>query len=159
MDEKDKVRDIHNHFETGSNCQVFNGTIHNAIFAMPGAQVTQMAAKAEEQTKSESEMMDADLLEKAVKAVKKYIWGNAAYAVLFCVCRDEYGWQDNVSLFERQLILMDISIPSGTLNAAISRNPYMRQPVSKWKALGVMERVMVLVDNFRECIAQLTAKA
>ena len=99
-----------------------------------------------------------DLLGRAVGGVKEYIWGHAAYAVLFCVCRDEYGWQDNASYFERQLSLLGINIPPGTLNAAISRNPYMRQPVGKWKALGVMERVMVLVERFRECVTQLTAK-
>ena len=102
--------------------------------------------------------LTADLLGKAVGGVKEYIWGHAAYAVLFCVCRDEYGWQDNASYFERQLSLLEINIPAGTLNAAISRNPYMRQPVGKWKALGVMERVMVLVERFRECVTQLTAK-
>ena len=103
--------------------------------------------------------LTADLLDKALKGVREYIWGHAAYAVLFCVCRDEYGWQDNASYFERQLSLLGINIPAGTLNAAISRNPYMRQPVSKWKALGVMERVMVLVERFRECVTRLTAKA
>ena len=103
--------------------------------------------------------LTADLLGKAVGGVKEYIWGNAAYAVLFCVCRDEYGWQDNASYFERQLSLLGINIPAGTLNAAISRNPYMRQPVGKWKALGVMERVMVLVERFREQVALLRAKA
>ena len=102
--------------------------------------------------------LTADLLGKAVGGVKEYIWGHAAYAVLFCVCRDEYGWQDNASYFERQLSLLGINIPAGTLNAAISRNSYMRQPVGKWKALGVMERVMVLVERFRECVTQLTAK-
>ena len=103
--------------------------------------------------------LTADLLGKAVGGVKEYIWGHAAYAVLFCVCRDEYGWQDNASYFERQLQLLEINIPPGTLNAAISRNPYMRQPLGKWKALGVMERVMVLVERFRECVTQLKAKA
>ncbi len=44
---------IHNHFAEGSNCQVFNAPISNAIFAMPGSHVTQVAAKADEQTKSE----------------------------------------------------------------------------------------------------------
>lgn len=106
-----------------------------------------------------SATLTEDLLGKAVSGVKEYIWGHAAYAVLFCVCRDEYGWQDNASYFERQLSLLGINIPAGTLNAAISRNPYMRQPLGKWKALGVMERVMVLVERFRECVTQLTAKA
>ena len=44
---------IHNHFAEGSNCQVFNAPISNAVFAMPGSHVTQVAAKADEQTKSE----------------------------------------------------------------------------------------------------------
>ena len=49
MEDKDNIRDIHNHFEAGSNCQVFNGTINNAVFAMPGSHVTQVAGN-EEQT-------------------------------------------------------------------------------------------------------------
>lgn len=33
-----------NHYEAGSNCQVFNGDITNCVFAMPGSNVTQQAA-------------------------------------------------------------------------------------------------------------------
>ena len=127
----------------------------NVYLSVDKAEVRMGQAVAEEAPAT----LTADLLGKAVGGVKEYIWGHAAYAVLFCVCRDEYGWQDNASYFERQLSLLGINIPAGTLNAAISRNPYMRQPVGKWKALGVMERVMVLVERFRECVTQLTAKA
>ena len=127
----------------------------NVYLSVDKAEVKMGQAVAEK----EPAKLTEDLLGKAVGGVKEYIWGHAAYAVLFCVCRDEYGWQDNASYFERQLSLLGINIPAGTLNAAISRNPYMRQPVSKWKALGVMERVMVLVERFRECVTQLTAKA
>ena len=127
----------------------------NVYLSVDKAEVKMGQAVAEK----EPAKLTEDLLGKAVGGVKEYIWGHAAYAVLFCVCRDEYGWQDNASYFERQLQLLEINIPAGTLNAAISRNPYMRQPVGKWKALGVMERVMVLVERFRECVTQLTAKA
>ena len=127
----------------------------NVYLSVDKAEVKMGQAVAEE----EPAKLTEDLLGKAVGGVKEYIWGHAAYAVLFCVCRDEYGWQDNASYFERQLQLLGINIPAGTLNAAISRNPYMRQPLGKWKALGVMERVMVLVERFRECVTQLTAKA
>lgn len=127
----------------------------NVYLSVDKAEVKMGQAAAEEAPAK----LTADLLGKAVGGVKEYIWGHAAYAVLFCVCRDEYGWQDNASYFERQLQLLEINIPAGTLNAAISRNPYMRQPLGKWKALGVMERVMVLVERFRECVTQLTAKA
>ena len=115
----------------------------NVYLSVDKAEVRMGQAAAEEAPATLTE----DLLGRAVGGVKEYIWGNAAYAVLFCVCRDE-----------RQLSLLGINIPAGTLNAAISRNPYMRQPVGKWKALGVMERVMVLVERFRECVTQLTAK-
>lgn len=127
----------------------------NVYLSVDKAEVKMGQAVAEK----EPAKLTEDLLGKAVGGVKEYIWGHAAYAVLFCVCRDEYGWQDNASYFERQLSLLEINIPPGTLNAAISRNPYMRQPLGKWKALGVMERVMVLVERFRECVTQLTAKA
>ena len=127
----------------------------NVYLSVDKAEVKMGQTAAEEA----SAKLTEDLLGKAVGGVKEYIWGHAAYAVLFCVCRDEYGWQDNASYFERQLQLLGINIPAGTLNAAISRNPYMRQPLGKWKALGVMERVMVLVERFRECVTQLTAKA
>ena len=127
----------------------------NVYLSVDKAEVKMGQAVAEK----EPAKLTEDLLGKAVGGVKEYIWGHAAYAVLFCVCRDEYGWQDNASYFERQLSLLEINIPAGTLNAAISRNPYMRQPLGKWKALGVMDRVMVLVERFRECVTQLTAKA
>lgn len=39
--EEDKENKIINHFESGSNCQVFNGNISGCVFAMPGSQVTQ----------------------------------------------------------------------------------------------------------------------
>ena len=124
----------------------------NVYLSVDKAEVKMGQAVAEK----EPAKLTEDLLGKAVGGVKEYIWGHAAYAVLFCVCRDEYGWQDNASYFERQLSLLGINIPAGTLNAAISRNPYMRQPLGKWKALGVMERVMVLVERFRECVVLLS---
>lgn len=43
-EKKQDVREVHNHFEANSNCQVFNGPISGAIFAMPGSQVTQQTA-------------------------------------------------------------------------------------------------------------------
>ena len=45
MEEQQRdVREVHNHFAEGSNCQVFNGNISGCVFAMPGSTVTQQAA-------------------------------------------------------------------------------------------------------------------
>ena len=43
MEEKNR-NEIHNHYESGANCQVFNGDVTNCVFAMPGSTVTQQAA-------------------------------------------------------------------------------------------------------------------
>ena len=44
MMEEEKMKHIENHFEAGSNCQVFNGPNSGCVFAMPGASVTLHAA-------------------------------------------------------------------------------------------------------------------
>ena len=153
-----KPPEIHNHFESGSNCQVFNGPVSGCVFPMPGSNVTQMAGKTEERGKEESLTLTTELLGEAMAKVMAYVWGNAAYAVVFCVCRDVYGWQDNASYFERQLAEIGKEIPAGTINAALSRNPYMRLSVDKWKGYGVMERVLILKDKFCEQADALMAK-
>ena len=49
--------------------------------------------------------IDSSMVSQALAKCGDYIWGNSAYAVPFCVCRDVYGWEDNASLFERKLEL------------------------------------------------------
>ena len=39
--EENHEKGVVNHYEAGSNCQVFNGDITGCVFAMPGATVTQ----------------------------------------------------------------------------------------------------------------------
>lgn len=41
--EENSKKCVVNHFEPGSNCQVFNGNITGCTFAMPGSSVTQQA--------------------------------------------------------------------------------------------------------------------
>lgn len=44
MKDEREVCEVHNHYEAGSNCQVFNGPVSGAIFAMPGSTVNQYGA-------------------------------------------------------------------------------------------------------------------
>ena len=92
--------------------------------------------------------VSAGTVTRALRECKAYVWGNAAYAVVFCICRERYGWQDNASLFERTLEQQGVSLPEGTLNNALSRNSYLRLPMDKWEASGAMERVVRLRDEF-----------
>lgn len=45
MDEERFNGGVVNHFEKGSNCQVFNGPVSGCVFAMPGSTVTQQAGQ------------------------------------------------------------------------------------------------------------------
>lgn len=87
---------------------------------------------------------------RALKECKYFIWGNAAYGVVFCVCRDLYHVDDNASNFERILSGCGITIPEGTINSAMHRNPWMKYHVDKWEEYGVMARVMKLKNAFQE---------
>ena len=44
--EENHEKSVVNHYEAGSNCQVFNGDITGCVFAMPGATVTQQPVSA-----------------------------------------------------------------------------------------------------------------
>lgn len=52
MEEKNQ-KSVVNHFEAGSNCQVFNGSITGCVFAMPGSTVTQQPAAPQTQQSGE----------------------------------------------------------------------------------------------------------
>lgn len=139
----------------------FNGTVtfNGPMFDIhDNEHVTIVNDRQRQEGKEVSPTLTTELLGEAMSNVMAYVWGNAAYAVVFCACRDVYGWQDNASFFERQLAAVGKEIPAGTVNAALSRNPYMRLPVDKWKGCGVMERVLVLKDKFCEQADALLAK-
>lgn len=106
--------------------------------------------------KNEEESISASVVSQALSECGDYAWGSSAYAVAFCVCRDLCGWDDNASLFERLMALEGIEFPQGTINAAISRNPYMRLHVSKWEDNGAKERVLKFRDAFEHNIGILT---
>lgn len=92
---------------------------------------------------------------KALSLCKAYIWGNAAYSVIFCVCRDIYHMENNTSSFERMLNDCGIELPLGTINNAMSRNPWMKYHIDRWEENGVKERVLKLRDEFRTKIGAL----
>ena len=161
--EEDSKKNIVNHYEAGSNCQVFNGNISGCVFAMPGSTVTQNSPGTVPNESNPDDRLRANSLRVPSESIVKqalskcgpYIWGNAAYTVAFCVCRDEYGWQDNASYFERQMEKQGFSLPQGTINATMSRNPYMKLKTDKWDKNGAMERVLKLRDEFRLQMARV----
>lgn len=153
--EENCQKNVVNHFETGSNCQVFNGHISGCTFAMPGSNVTQQAvAMPQCDDEQPSHKTGPKELAAGIKRVQDYMWGNASYAVAFCVCRDKYGVGDNATAFERMLENQGISIPAGTINAALHRNRWMRYHVDRWDSMAVLPRVLKLRDELLVQIAE-----
>ena len=143
--------------QRNENCQVFNGPISGCVFAMPGATVNHTATQqvnARQMPCEGERRFDADALAKVLERCKAFIWGNAAYATVFCVCRDLNLLENNASRFERMLAEGGTKIPDGTINNAMSRNPWMKHPADKWEKYGVKERVLKLRDEFRRQIEE-----
>ena len=82
-----------------------------------------------------------------VERVRDHFWGDSSMAVVFCVCRDRYGYADNMSQFER-----DFQCQEGLLSNTFRNNPYMRLHVDKWKENGAKERVLRLVDAYENAV-------
>lgn len=89
-----------------------------------------------------------EMMVRALEQCKDFVWGNAAYSVAFCVCRDVYNMENNATNFERILTERGIAVPEGTINSAIFRNPWLKYHVDKWKEMGAPERALKLKEEF-----------
>ena len=154
--EENSQKNVVNHFEAGSNCQVFNGNITGCTFAMPGSAVTQQCAPAAvDHTKTNE---TTEVLPEAVAAVQQYMWGASAYAVLFCEYRDHRNYPNNMAQFERDVDTiarqrhLTYVCNAGTLSDAFRHNPYLEKHVDNWPANGVKTRSMHLLRKFQEAL-------
>ena len=93
------------------------------------------------------EEADVDTLVACVQEVRDHFWGDSSMAVIFCVCRDSYGYGDNMSQFER-----DFHCQAGVLSNAFRNNPYMRLNISKWEQNGAKKRVLQLRDAYTNAV-------
>lgn len=107
-----------------------------------------------ETEKQEDIKMDRKMLLRLVNNVQEFLWGQSAYAVLFCLGRDRYGYPDNMSQFERELepltAGLDYECHAGTVQKTLSNNPYMKLPISKWAESGAPKRVLLLTEKINE---------
>lgn len=115
-----------------------------------------------EQQKKEEPKVDLtpELLSKAIMGVQDMFWGNSSYAVLFCVCRDCYSYPDNRTQFERMVELLphremfSRSCTPGVISSTFSDNPYMNYHIDNWKKNGAHERVLKLVESFKNAVEE-----
>jgi hypothetical protein len=104
--------------------------------------------------------IDINVLKKAVSKVKQYMWATSAYAVLFCVCRDKYGYPDNMSQFEREFsnTKTGYCCKEGVISSTFRTNSYMKMHIDRWEQNGAKERVLILKNKFIEEVNNIIQK-
>ena len=91
----------------------------------------------------------------ALKQCSAYIWGNSAYSIAFCVCRDALNMGYNASQYERVLGEQGIMLPAGTINTAMNRNQWMKYPIDSWEENGASGRALKLRNAFMNQVKML----
>jgi hypothetical protein len=146
-----------------------SGKLGGSYFYFQGATINNMVINGNmqksgpDQFKNESQgnknSLSAERIMQALQQCKDYIWGNAAYSIAFCVCRDVYSMDNNATSFERLLAEGGIELPAGTINACMNRNPWMKLRIDKWDEKGAMGRALKLRDAFMQQLEVLTIPA
>ena len=102
--------------------------------------------------RASGEMPEDDRLARAIEKCQAFFWGESSMAVIFCVCRDCFGYANNMSQFEREFHCTE-----GLLSNTFRNNPYMRLHIDKWKQNGAKERVLRLVEEYRKAVEEAAA--
>jgi hypothetical protein len=108
----------------------------------------------------------------AIVACKDMFWGQTAWAVVYVLCREDYGIADNKSLFERyvqdllkepELKEMDKGCPSGTIQSAETgkdgSGAFYQKPSSSWTICGAPARAIELMSALRQKLKDLETEA
>ena len=102
----------------------------------------------------EKKRQQGDVFQRLSKAVgdgRYLFWAASAWAVAYCVIRVCFGYEGNVSDFERKAEKMilpkqfEYPCSEGKVQRTISNHPYMRLHVDKWKENGASTREIVLM--------------
>ena len=130
----------------------FNGsvTFNGPMFDIhDNEHVTIVNDRQRQKTEEDESALTTELLLACVAQVREYFWSESSMAVIFCICRDNYGYANNMSQFEREFDCQE-----GLLSNTFRNNPFMRLPVGKWKQNGVKERVLKLVDAYKNAVEE-----
>ena len=106
---------------------------------------------------AENKELSKEKMARAIENCQEYIWANSAYAVLYCILRDDYKQKDlTMATYERMVELLPYKIPrkhtcrAGTIANAFSDNAIFYSPTDKWDEMNASQRVIKLRNAFRK---------
>ena len=148
---------VNNFYGNINNYYENHGTINNYG--------SQQMMKNDAQDVAKAVMPPTDQLIPAVLKVQHLFWGQSSYAVLFCVCRDYFGYPNNMSMFESEFadLFNDVcphyKCSPGTIVSAFFNNSFLKLPVERWKENGAKQRALLLADTFKAALSESSLKA
>lgn len=113
------------------------------------------AKRLEEQRKGENDdnKLTKERLRKAVDACKDLFWAQTAWAVVYAVCVEDWGFEKNKANFERYVqtlkVHIDYGCPTGTLDSAEASSPFFKLPTDQWHENTSSQRVFRLLEKLR----------
>ena len=111
-----------------------------------------MLGKKKEKGKKE---LTKEILARSIENCQEYLWANSAYAVPYCICRDDFkmtiSYADFENLLEKLPFKKDIrKCPAGTIANAFSDNPIFNEHIDTWEKFKPMTRIIKLRDALRK---------
>ena len=124
--------------------------------AESGARVSYQEVK-EEKEEKEVTVLDNELIQQrmmnAIENCQEYFWGKSAYAVVFCLLRDEYKQKMGKTAFENMVETLpyskkrDFTCPKGTIANAFSDNQIFNENIREWDRYQPLPRIIKLRDE------------
>lgn len=99
---------------------------------------------------------DEELLARAIENCQQYFWGNVSYAVVFCICRDDYKKCFARSDFEEMIEQLPYKKQrsycclAGTIANAFYNNKIFNEPIDEWDKFNPLARITKLRDELRK---------
>lgn len=160
MKEKEEKKDPQNEMPNFrgmfEGAQLTNCT-QNFIWGNETVHVHSNGEKESDDKSVDKKELNKELLAQAIENSQQYFWGNSAYAVVFCICRDIYKITPNKTAFEEMVEGLaytkkrDHTCPTGTIANAFSDNPIFNENITDWDNFNPAKRIIKLRDElFRE---------
>ena len=96
-----------------------------------------------------------EILARAIESVSHLMNSHSAWAVIYCVMRDDFG-SNNKSAFERRINGLKFkkkmkTCPKDTVSSTFSNNDYLSKPIETWPK---EKKFFILANAFRQKLAE-----
>ncbi len=107
--------------------------------------------------KGKPKKLQMEIITTAIKQCQCYFWAQSSWAVIYCVLRDYFNGDSNVSKFEREMgnLVREMSFKypckKDTVGSTLRNNAYMQKSIKSW----TNKRALKLVEEFKSAMKSL----